>query len=222
MEKTEQAPPLSWAMFDIVCTLGEGAFGNVYKVKCLMSTCVNEGRPYERIMMNSTQVKKAKKEMITGGSVGQQGLYHPDKLKTLIKDQHYVVKVIDVAKVPEDVGLDALREIDLMQTMDSPFVVGYFDSFIDEQKINIILYYCSSGDLFQLITKQQQMNKAFNENVIWKIFINICLGMWYMHTNGIIHRDIKALNIFMAKADFAKIGDLGCAIPEDELLDKPK
>ena len=69
MDKCEIAPPLSWAMFDIVSTLGEGAFGDVYKVKCLLSTCLNEARQQERIVMSSAQVKKAKKDMITGGSM---------------------------------------------------------------------------------------------------------------------------------------------------------
>jgi len=45
MDNNETAPPLSWAMFDIASTLGEGAFGDVYKVKCLLSTCINEHRP---------------------------------------------------------------------------------------------------------------------------------------------------------------------------------
>ena len=56
----------------------------------------------------------------------------------LIKDNCYVIKVIDVAKVPAEVGLEALKEIDLMQGLDSPFIVGYIDSFIDDQMINLI------------------------------------------------------------------------------------
>jgi len=42
--------------------------------------------------------------------------------------------------------------------------------------------------------------------------MNLCLGLWYLHSNNIIHRDLKSLNIFMVKDSFAKIGDLGCAL----------
>lgn len=40
-----------WTMFDIVCTLGKGAYGQVYKVKCLQSTrvCDNGG---ERVLLS--------------------------------------------------------------------------------------------------------------------------------------------------------------------------
>jgi len=63
---------------------------------------------------------------------GMQGLFHPDKQRCLIKDQYYVVKVIDVARVPEDVGLEALKEVEIMQCLDSPYIIGYYDSFIDD------------------------------------------------------------------------------------------
>lgn len=60
--------------------------------------------------------------------------------------------------------------------------------------------------------------------MLWKIFINLCLGMEYLHSKDIIHRDLKTLNVFMLKENVAKIGDLGCALqiePKPE-LEKPK
>ena len=49
------------------------------------------------------------------------------------------------------------------------------------------------------------------DNIIWKIFIHIALGLQYLHAKNIIHQDLKSLNIFMVKEGVAKIGDLGCA-----------
>ena len=49
------------------------------------------------------------------------------------------------------------------------------------------------------------------ENLIWKIFISISLGLYYLHSKNIIHRDLKLLNVFLTKENVAKIGDLGCA-----------
>lgn len=68
------------------------------------------------------------------------------------------------------------------------------------------------GDLNSLVEKQKIANKPFVDNMIWKIFINLCLGMEYLHSKDIIHRDLKTLNIFMLKENIAKIGDLGCAL----------
>ena len=44
------------------------------------------------------------------------------------------------------------------------------------------------------------------------MFINLCLGVWYLHSENIIHRDLKTLNVFMITQSVAKIGDLGCSI----------
>ena len=107
--------------------------------------------------------------------------------------------------------MEALQEIEIMGLMDSPYIVGYYDSFIDDQKINIVLEYCPMRDLNSLVEKQRIADKPLVDNMIWKIFIHICLGLHYLHQKNIIHRDLKSLNVFMMKESVAKIGDLGCA-----------
>ena len=37
-----------------------------------------------------------------------------------------------MAEVPEKVGMEALNEIEIMGSLDSPYIVGYIDSFIAE------------------------------------------------------------------------------------------
>jgi NIMA (never in mitosis gene a)-related kinase len=132
----------------------------------------------------------------------------------------YVIKVIDVAEVPDHIGLEAMQEIEIMQLMDSPYIVGYLDSFIDGQKINIVLEYCPMGDLNSLVEKQKIAGKPFVDNMIWKIFIHLCLGIEYLHSKDIIHRDLKSLNVFMIKESIAKIGDLGCALQLEAAADE--
>ena len=39
----------------------------------------------------------------------------------------------------------------------------------------------------------------------------MCLGVHYLHSKKILHRDLKALNIFLTKDNELKIGDLGVA-----------
>ena len=47
---------INWSMFEIVTVLGKGAYGNVYKVKCLKSTTIAEGGT-ERVLLNSKLTK---------------------------------------------------------------------------------------------------------------------------------------------------------------------
>lgn len=63
-------------------------------------------------------------------------------MKELINDQFYVVKEIDTSKMPKEVALEQLMEIELLGELESPYIVGYYDSFIESTKINIIMEYC--------------------------------------------------------------------------------
>lgn len=51
-----------------------------------------------------------------------------------------------------------------------------------------------------------------SEDLVWRLFINICLGLEHMHSKDILHRDLKTLNVFMTKDLMAKIGDFGFAL----------
>ena len=108
-----------------------------------------------------------------------------------------------------------MEEIELLRTLDSPFIVGYIDAFIEtDLSINIILEYCHEGDMQTYFYKKFSDNKtsAVHNSFIWKTFIQICLGIQYLHTQkGILHRDLKMLNIFLTKDKDAKIGDFGAA-----------
>ena len=137
----------------------------------------------------------------------QSAVEKSNKTRALIADQAYVVKEIDVSKLHKKAAFEAMAEIEIMAEIDSHFVVGYYDSFVTEQTICIVMQYCQSGDLFNAIKRQK--GKLFANNFIWKVFIHICLGIHYIHARNVIHRDIKSLNVFLTKDNSAKIGDFG-------------
>jgi serine/threonine protein kinase len=42
-----------------------------------------------------------------------------------------------------------------------------------------------------------------------KIFWQISVGVWYMHSKNVMHRDLKLENILLTKSLDIKIADLG-------------
>ena len=104
---------------------------------------------------------------------------------------------------------ESLREALLMNKLDNQFIVKFYDSFQARSKLNIVMEFCENGDLGQYL--KRQMGKHLRESQIWKFFIQMSLGMQYLHANRILHRDIKTINMFLARDDMIKIGDLGVA-----------
>ena len=52
------------------------------------------------------------------------------------------------------------------------------------------------------------MKEQIKEEEIWRMLTQLCLGLKKLHSNKILHRDLKCANIFMSKDGSYKLGDL--------------
>ena len=52
---------------------------------------------------------------------------------------------------------------------------------------------------YQIITKNKEKNEKISEDLIWLFFIKLALGLAAIHKLKILHRDLKALNIFLSE-----------------------
>lgn len=103
------------------------------------------------------------------------------------------------------------NEAKILSSLNSPYIVKYFESFVESNNLDIIMEYCDGGDLSHYLNIHMKTGKFLSEEKIWKFFIQICLGIAYIHNKKILHRDLKTLNIFLTKDEKVRIGDLGVA-----------
>jgi len=99
-------------------------------------------------------------------------------------DQLYALKKVKIKSLSIKEKENALNEVRILASVNSPFVISYKESFIDEkdQTLCIVMEYADEGDLFQKITLYKKLHTTFEENDVWKIFIQITKGyMIYMH-----------------------------------------
>ena len=127
----------------------------------------------------------------------------------------YVLKEIPISKNVDNEKLVSVKnEAEILSSLSNKYIVKYYESFNMSQNIYIIMEYCEKGDLCTYMAERQKNKKKnyyFNEDFIWKLFIQISIGLYYIHSKKILHRDIKTLNIFLTKDLNGKIGDLGVA-----------
>jgi NIMA (never in mitosis gene a)-related kinase len=125
--------------------------------------------------------------------------------------QLYVLKQISLFNMDKNQIEEVKNESKILSSLNSNFIVKYFDSFVDNNSLNIIMEYCDGGDLSQCLNLQMKSGRIMSEDKIWKFFIQISLGLAYIHNKKILHRDLKTLNIFLTKDEKVRIGDLGVA-----------
>ena len=74
-----------------------------------------------------------------------------------------------------------------------------------------MLVYLKEGDLATHIKGCKEKGQQFPEELILNWFIQILLALRYIHRFNVIHRDLKASNIFLSSDGSLKIGDFGIA-----------
>ena len=112
--------------------------------------------------------------------------------QNILTKTNYAMKRID--KNSEDLLMDneIIDEINILKKLDHPDIVKIIEFYNTNDAYYIINDYCENGALFNQITRR------FSETQIAIIFKQIFSGLCYLHSNNIIHRDLKLENILIS------------------------
>ncbi|CAI9088704.1 OLC1v1023112C1 [Oldenlandia corymbosa var. corymbosa] len=138
-------------------------------------------------------------ELIGRGSFG-------DVYKGFDKDlnKEVAIKVIDLEESEDEIE-DIQKEIAVLSQCRSPYITEYYGSYLHQTKLWIIMEYMAGGSVADLI----QPNQPLDEMSIACIFRDLLHAVEYLHTEGKIHRDIKAANILLTENGDVKVADFG-------------
>uniref|UniRef100_A0A8C6Y2A0 Serine/threonine-protein kinase Nek11 n=1 Tax=Naja naja TaxID=35670 RepID=A0A8C6Y2A0_NAJNA len=136
------------------------------------------------------------------GSFGTVYLVSDKKAK---EEQLKVLKEISVGNLKPNETVEANLEAQLLSRLDHPAIVKFYSSFVEGGSFCIITEYCEGQDLDFKIQEYKRSGKGFPESQIVEWFIQLLLGVNYLHERRILHRDLKAKNIFL-KNNLVKIG----------------
>ncbi|GMH05625.1 hypothetical protein Nepgr_007465 [Nepenthes gracilis] len=151
-------------------------------------------------------------ELIGRGSFG-------DVYKGFDKELNKVVaiKVIDLEESEDEIE-DIQREISVLSACRSPYITEYYGSYLNQTKLWIIMEYMAGGSVADLL----QSGPPLDEMSIACILRDLLHAIDYLHSEGKIHRDIKAANILLAENGDVKVADFGVSAQLTKTISRRK
>mmetsp|Transcript_132141 Transcript_132141/g.294529 ORF Transcript_132141/g.294529 Transcript_132141/m.294529 type:complete len:387 (+) Transcript_132141:102-1262(+) len=125
--------------------------------------------------------------------------------------EHWVVKQIEATLSGQERDR-ALQEAALLHAHRHPGIVGYREAFITRSGyICLIMEYADGGDLHEFLqTHRFRGGTLFPELQVLHWFAQLLTALRFLHERYVLHRDIKARNIFLrGQGKVIQLGDFG-------------
>lgn len=127
----------------------------------------------------------------------------------LATGQEVAIKMID-KKLMKTSGMVArvINEVEIHWQLKHPSIVELYNYFEDANYVYLIMEMCHNGEINRYLKKT---GRPVGQNEARHIMTQVVKGVLYLHSHGIIHRDLSLGNILLTREMDAKIGDFGLA-----------
>ena len=137
------------------------------------------------------------------GAMSKCYLFHK-----LSSTEKYAAKIIpkhSITKNRHKMRLES--EINIHKKLKHPHVVNFIDYFEDSDNHYILMELCEE----QTLLKKVRSMKRLSEREVQRILKQLIDAIIYIHSQQVIHRDLKLDNLFISKGGDIKVGDFGLA-----------
>ncbi|KAE8630388.1 hypothetical protein XENTR_v10000805 [Xenopus tropicalis] len=119
------------------------------------------------------------------------------------------IKMID-KKAMQKVGMvqRVRNEVEIHCQLKHPSILELYNYFEDSNYVYLILEMCHNGEMNRFLKNRK---KPFSEDEARHFMHQIVTGMLYLHSHGILHRDLTLSNLLLSSDMNIKIADFGLA-----------
>ncbi|KAM9709026.1 serine/threonine-protein kinase PLK4 [Menidia menidia] len=131
------------------------------------------------------------------------------RAKSIRTGLEVAIKTID-KKAMQKAGMvqRVTNEVEIHCRLKHPSILELYNYFEDSNYVYLVLEMCHNGEMSRYL-KEQKM--SFSEDEARHFMHQIVKGMLYLHTHGILHRDLTLSNLLLTSNMNIKIADFGLA-----------
>ena len=143
--------------------------------------------------------KKPNDNYIISKSLGEGGFGSVVKVIHKNTGQVRAMKIIPKNNLqPGYTEQEIFREINILKKLEHPYIMKLYEFYSDEEYFYLINEFCSEGDLSE---KLQKVGR-FEEKLVKLLMFQIFSAVWYLHSNNVIHGDLKLENVMIDNLNF--------------------
>jgi serum/glucocorticoid-regulated kinase 2 len=167
------------------------------KEKKETGTIFSKHKDIKKVTLNDFKILK----VIGRGTFGKVCL-----VQYKLTKKYYAMKIMRKNVILENGQVTStLLEKNILQNLNYQFLVGMDFCFQTQERIYFVMNFIRGGELFKHLTNC----KFFPEEKAKFYSAIIGLALEYLHTHGIVYRDIKPDNILIDEDGYLKLADFG-------------
>ncbi|XP_051891784.1 serine/threonine-protein kinase PLK4 [Pristis pectinata] len=131
------------------------------------------------------------------------------RAKSVSTGLEVAIKMID-KKAMHKVGMvqRVRNEVEIHCQLKHPSILELYNYFEDDNYVYLVLEMCHNGEMSRYLKNRKA---SFSEDEARHFMHHIVTGMLYLHSHGILHRDLTLSNLLLTSDMNIKIADFGLA-----------